>query len=81
MLNRPPPVVAAVARRCLFQDDRRSLAACNDDNAALEVAMTIERELLARKRDQWNFDFLSGTPVTEEELCNNNWQWDIIVTS
>lgn len=81
MLNRPPPVSAAAARRCLFQDDRRPLAVCNDNNEALEVAMIIERELLARKRDQWNFDFINGTSVREEELCNNNWQWDIIVSS
>jgi hypothetical protein len=80
MLNRPSPVVAAAAKRCLFQDDHRQLAALNDDNAALEVAMTIERELLARKQDQWNFDFVNGTPVEEELICNNNWQWDIIVT-
>jgi hypothetical protein len=76
MLNdhRSPPVTAA-GRRCLFPDDRQQ-PATPDDN--LQVAMEIERELLARKRDQWSFDFVNGTPV-DEELCTNNWQWEIIV--
>jgi len=72
--HRPPPVTAA-GRRCLFPDDRQQ-PATPDDN--LEVAMKIERELLARKREQWSFDFVNGTPV-DEGLSNNNWQWEIIV--
>ncbi|KAL5233610.1 hypothetical protein ACI65C_001020 [Semiaphis heraclei] len=77
MLNdhRPPPVTAA-ARRCLFPDDRQQPATPNEN---LRVAMEIEQELLSRKRDQWSFDFVNGTPVDEKGLCNNNWQWDIIV--
>ncbi|KAL4089673.1 hypothetical protein QTP88_024672 [Uroleucon formosanum] len=76
MLNehRPPPVTTA-CRRCLFPDDHQQ-PATPDDN--LQVAMEIEQELLARKRDQWSFDFVNGIPV-DEGLSNNNWQWEIII--
>jgi len=76
MLNdqRPPPVTSA-GRRCLFPADRQQ-PATPDGN--LKLAMEIERELLARKRNKWSFDFVNGTPV-DEELSNSNWQWKIIV--
>lgn len=74
MLNdrRPLPVTAAVKRR-LFRPDDDRLA---NDNAASEVAKEIERRVLMRKRELWNFDFVNGTPV--EEGLRDNWQWDII---
>ncbi|XP_003243054.1 uncharacterized protein LOC100568919 isoform X3 [Acyrthosiphon pisum] len=72
--HRPPPVLTA-GRRCLFPADRQQSATLDDN---LQMAMEIEQELLARKRDQWSFDFVNGTPV-DEELSNNNWQWEIIV--
>lgn len=61
------------ARRRLFLQDDLLQEPCND---ALVLAKKIEQKFFEQKREQWSYDFINDTPVSE-----GIWKWDIIQTT